>query len=102
MNLGASKKTIELLRAGGADGVSPTILSEQLYGRNDEIGNVAQIVQHLRKRGYAIDTRIIYSGRKRESRYVLLEAAKIAIVSRPADVPSPRENPDPDTKRGAR
>jgi hypothetical protein len=95
------------LRAARASGLSSAELAARLYNETGSAaqGRVAMLIGNLRRKGFTIDTVIIFDGKNRVGKYILHEPepdpVKNALTTRPIDIPSPRSRPD-DPKRGAR
>ncbi len=69
-----SEKLLDCLERAGASGLSPVELARELYGGSGylEQGRVAQMIGNLRRKGYTIHTAVLFDGRHRVGKYVLV------------------------------
>jgi hypothetical protein len=69
-----SEKLLDCLRDAGADGLSSTELAVALYGERGYTaqGRVAMLIGNLRKKGFVIHTVILFDGKVRTGKYVLV------------------------------
>lgn len=71
------EKVLYWLKQGGEDGVPVGDIAAVLYGRSDSTtrGRANQIIQNLRRKGFAIRTDVAFDGKRYVRKYILLPEA---------------------------